>query len=69
MRDSDDYAPLDAEQRSQADAYTIAHCEMCDENGIRGLHRCDHRTDFAATAARHMPRIREILAKKGRTNG
>lgn len=63
MRDSDDYQTPD---RSHAAAYAIAHCEFCDDDGMRGLHRCDHRTDFAAAAQRGMALIRPILAKKGR---
>ena len=46
------------------DAFAVAHCEFCDDTGMRGLHRCDH-IDYGAIARRHLPAIKESL-KKGR---
>jgi hypothetical protein len=44
------------------DGYAVAHCPLCDDSGMRGLHRCDH-IDYAEIARRHMPTIREVLKK------
>jgi hypothetical protein len=66
VRDSDDYQPPDPADRTFAEATAIAHCEFCDDDGMRGMRRCDHRTDYAAAAKRGMDLIRPILDKKGR---
>ena len=66
MRDSDDYQPADDAHLAYVRAEAIAHCGLCDDEGMRGLHRCDHRTDFAAAAKRGMALIRPMLAKKDR---
>lgn len=50
-------------QLSRRDPYAIAHCELCDDNGMRRMHVCDH-IDYAAIAARHMPAIRAMLKSK-----
>jgi hypothetical protein len=41
-----------------------AHCEWCDDSGIRlnGLGRCDH-VDYGAIAKRHLPAIKKMLKK------
>ncbi len=65
MRDEGDYTQLDDDQRSYVKAQAIVRCGLCDDDGYRGSTVCDH-IDHAATAQRHMPRIREILAKEGR---
>lgn len=65
MRDEPEYASADSEHRAYARAEAIAHCGLCDDEGMRGLHRCEHGTDYAAVAQMWAPRIREILAKKG----
>ena len=69
MRDSDDYQPAEPEHQAYARAEAIAHCGLCDDDGMQGVWRCDHVTDFAAVAARHMPGVRAILTKKGRNDG
>ena len=46
-------------------AMAVVNCGLCNDDGMRGMHRCDHRTDHAAAAARGMAAIREILDRKG----
>lgn len=46
----------------RADAFAIAHCEFCDDDGIRGVQRCDHQ-DWAAIAERGMAKVRAELDK------
>ena len=45
--------------------YMVAHCEFCDEKGIRlnGLGRCNH-IDYASIARRHIPVIKAMLKKE-----
>ena len=45
--------------------YMNAHCEFCDEKGIRlnGLGRCNH-IDYGAIARRHLPGIKAKLKKE-----
>jgi len=60
MRDDPEYAPVDDDHLAQVDAWAIAHCEHCDDNGKRGMYRCDH-IDYGAAAKRGMAQIREAL--------
>lgn len=46
------------------DCYAIAECEFCDDNGMRGLYRCDH-IDYATIAKRGIEKCRDAL--KGTT--
>jgi hypothetical protein len=41
-----------------------AHCEFCDDTGLRlnQLGRCDH-VDYGAIARRHLPQIKKMLKK------
>ena len=64
MRNSDDYQPADDAHLAYMRAEAIAHCGLCDDEGMRGLHRCEHSTDYAAVAEKWSPRIREILNKR-----
>ena len=43
----------------------VAHCEFCDEKGIRlnQLGRCNH-IDYGAIARRHIPVIKAMLKKE-----
>jgi hypothetical protein len=45
--------------------YMVAHCEFCDEKGIRliQLGRCNH-IDYGAIARRHIPVIKAMLKKE-----
>jgi hypothetical protein len=54
----------DEEPDSPPDEYMTAHCEFCDDAGIRlnGIGRCTH-VDYGAIARRHMPAIRAALKK------
>ena len=63
MRDEGVYEPADPEHIAYLQAKQIVDCEQCDDEGRRGLHRCDHSTVHAQAAARWMPVIREILGK------
>lgn len=45
------------------DPHDIAHCGLCDDNGMRGMHRCDH-IDHAAAAKRGMAMIRQTMGWK-----
>jgi hypothetical protein len=55
----------DEEPEGQPDEYMVAHCEFCDETGLRlnQLGRCDH-VDYGAIARRHRPAIKNALKKK-----
>ena len=46
------------------DEYMSAHCEFCDDDGIRlnGLGRCDH-VDYGLIARRHRSAIKAALKK------
>ena len=46
-----------------SDPYRIAHCEHCDDRGMRGMYVCNH-TDHAAAAKRGMALIREKMGWK-----
>lgn len=54
-----EYAP----EPSVADRYAIANCDLCDDQGVRGMHRCDH-IDHAAAARRGMEMIRAAMGWK-----
>lgn len=45
------------------DAFAVAHCEFCDDTGMRGLHRCSH-LDHSEAAKRGMAMIREAMGWK-----
>lgn len=47
------------EERS---AYGVADCDLCDADGYRNFHVCDH-VDHSAAAARGMALIRSVLRK------
>lgn len=58
--------PADDEEPSGApDEYMSAHCEFCDDHGIRlnQLGRCNH-VDYGAIAKRHLPGIKKMLKKE-----
>jgi len=57
-------APEDEPEDPPAE-YMVAHCEFCDEKGIRlnGLGRCNH-IDYASIARRHIPVIKAMLKKE-----
>jgi len=38
----------------------IAECEHCDEQGMRGLYKCDH-IDYAAIAKRGIAKCQQAL--------
>jgi len=46
-------------------AYAIAECGLCDDDGYRGGHPCDH-IDHASAAARGMALIRAAMGWKNR---
>jgi hypothetical protein len=54
----------DEEPAGPPDEYMVAHCEFCDETGLRlnQLGRCDH-VDYGAIARRHRPAIKAALKK------
>jgi len=54
----------DEETFGPPDEYMAAHCEFCDDQGIRlnQLGRCDH-VDYGAIARRHLPAIKKMLKK------
>ena len=55
----------DEEPEDPPAEYMVAHCENCDDQGIRlnGLGRCDH-IDYASIARRHLPGIKAMLKKE-----
>jgi len=55
----------DEEPEDPPAEYMNAHCENCDDQGIRlnGLGRCDH-IDYASIARRHLPGIKSMLKKE-----
>jgi hypothetical protein len=57
----------DEEPQAPPDETMVAHCEFCDDQGIRlnGLYRCDH-VDYGAIARRHLPGIKNQLKKARR---
>ena len=57
-------APDDEPEDPPAE-YMVAHCEFCDEKGIRlkQLGRCNH-IDYGAIARRHIPVIKAMLKKE-----
>jgi hypothetical protein len=57
----------DEEPDAAPEETMVAHCEFCDDNGIRlnGLYRCDH-IDYGAIARRHLPAIKNQLKKARR---
>jgi len=54
----------DEEPFGPPDEYMTAHCEFCDDTGLRlnQLGRCDH-VDYGAIARRHLPQIKKMLKK------
>ena len=54
----------DEEPFGAPDEYMSAHCEFCDDDGIRlnRLGRCDH-VDYGAIARRHRTAIKAALKK------
>lgn len=62
MRTEPGYEATDDEHRRFVEAKLIADCELCDDEGIRGVLRCDH-TDYAVIAKRGMAKVRAALAK------
>jgi hypothetical protein len=58
--------PPASEDVAAAEALDIVNCQLCNDEGMRGMHRCDHRTDHAAAAVRGMALVREALSKKAR---
>jgi hypothetical protein len=51
------------EEPAHFSANSVAHCELCDDNGYRGHLVCDH-IDYAAAAKRGMALIRAALRKE-----
>lgn len=62
MRDDPDYRPTDDDHRRFIEAKLIADCDLCDDEGVRGMLVCDH-TDYAEIAKRGMAKVRAALAK------
>lgn len=62
MRDDPTYQAADDDHRRFVEAKLIADCELCDDEGMRGMLRCDH-TDYGAIAKRGMAKVRAALAK------
>ena len=62
-----DIPAYDEEPESPPDETMVAHCEFCDDHGVRlnGLYRCDH-VDYGAIARRHLPGIKNQLKKARR---
>lgn len=50
----------------EREAWRIAHCPLCDDDGYRGCVPCDH-VDRAAIAARGLARVREALSSNHTT--
>lgn len=48
-----------------AGPYAIAHCELCDDDGLRGGFRCDH-VDYGAIAKRGIDAVRAALREARR---
>ena len=49
-------------------AMAIVNCDLCDDNGYRGVVVCDH-VDRAEVARRGLEKCREVLARgRGRTS-
>jgi hypothetical protein len=65
MRDEGVYSPADSDALAFAKAQEIARCELCDDDGLRGMHVCNH-VDYSGPARRGMALIREALAKEGK---
>lgn len=69
MRDEGTYAPADAEHLAYVRAQAIVDCELCDDDGRRGVLICDHRDHYRETEhgrrllADEMQKIRERKAK------
>lgn len=46
----------------EAAALAIVDCELCDDEGVRGMHRCDH-VDYREAAKRGSALVRAELDK------
>ena len=46
-----------------SDPWDIANCEFCDDDGMRGMIRCDH-VDYAAIAKRGIAAVKAALEGK-----
>lgn len=55
-----DDEPLADWERELINAGEIARCELCDDDGMRGMLVCDH-IDHAAAAKRGMDMIRRAM--------
>jgi hypothetical protein len=57
----------DEEPDGPPEEWMAAHCEFCDDQGIRlnQLGRCNH-VDYGAIAKRHLPGIKKMLKKENR---
>lgn len=58
--ENDDTAAESQPEPTYTQAYAIANCGLCDDDGVRGMHRCDH-IDHARAARRGMELIREAM--------
>ena len=47
-------------ERELIHATETARCNLCDENGMRGMYACDH-IDYSAAAKRGMDMIRDAM--------
>lgn len=52
----------DAGTPAHLTAHAIVDCGLCDDDGYRGGHVCDH-VDRSETHVRGMARVRQVLAK------
>ena len=52
--------PLADWERELINSHAITRCDLCDDDGMRGIYRCDH-VDHASAAQRGMAMIRAAM--------
>jgi len=62
--DENGFVILDPEDTAALAARAIAECDLCDSEGYRWHHVCDHR-DYSEAAARGMAAVRAALERGG----
>lgn len=56
----DRYGDTPDEPMTYTERLAVEQCGLCDDDGVRGMRRCDHR-DHASAAARGMALIRSTM--------
>lgn len=61
--ENDNGEPLADWERELINAAETARCDLCDDDGMRGMYVCDH-VDHASAARRGMDMIRAVMGWK-----